>query len=130
MFQTLMQKISKKQWKKTSKFCKKTELGSLYLCLERVIGSKWVFVIKKARMSTTANIKFLLARRHRLLRKYSISVRNESIMILLSIASKENIKTVNIDLKTAFLYGKLQEEIYLRPPEGYIEKSDILSKLQ
>ena len=29
-----------------------------------------------------------------------------------------------VDVKTAFLYGKLDEEIYMQQPEGFVEKGN------
>ena len=48
-------------------------------------------------------------------------VRYESIRILLAIAAKDDLEIAKFDVKTAFLYGELQEEIYMQQPEGYIK---------
>jgi hypothetical protein len=42
----------------------------------------------------------------------------KSINILLSFAASENLDISSIDVKTAFLYSPLKEEIYLRRPSG------------
>ena len=46
----------------------------------------------------------------------------ESIKILLVIAAKKYYEIAQFDVKTAFLYGDLQEEVYLQQPPGYIQK--------
>lgn len=37
----------------------------------------------------------------------------------LAIAAARNLEILQIDVKTAFLYGKLKEEIFMRQPEGF-----------
>ena len=51
-------------------------------------------------------------------------VRYESIRILLAITAKEDYEIAKFDVKTAFLYGELQEEIYLQQPEGFINEEN------
>lgn len=52
------------------------------------------------------------------------------IWIILSIAANEDLEMMKFDVRTAFTYGELEEDIYLLPPEGFIEKNDIVYKLQ
>ena len=44
----------------------------------------------------------------------------KSIRILLAIASHYNYEIWKMDVKTAFLYGNLTEEVYMTQPEGFI----------
>lgn len=60
---------------------------------------------------------------------YRKVVRYGTIRILQSIVVKEQLEIVKFDIKTAFLHGELQEEIYLLRPEGDIEKGDIVYNL-
>ncbi|CAK9796221.1 Retrovirus-related Pol polyprotein from transposon TNT 1-94 [Anthophora plagiata] len=93
---------------------------------KRVIGCKWVFSIKK---DAAGNLKRYKARlvakgfRQRAGINYFDTftpvVRYESIRILLAIAAKKDYEIMKFDVKTAFLYGDLQEEIYLDQPPGY-----------
>ena len=46
-------------------------------------------------------------------------VRYESLRILLAMTAKRNYELMKFDVKTAFLNGDLQEEIYLEQPPGY-----------
>ena len=45
--------------------------------------------------------------------------RLESIRILLAIASHLNFKLYQMDVKSAFLNGMLQEEAYVEQPKGF-----------
>ena len=45
----------------------------------------------------------------------------ESIRILLAIASYLNFKLYQIDVKSAFLNGMLQEEVYVEQPKGFVD---------
>ncbi|KAI0992496.1 hypothetical protein K3495_g15689, partial [Podosphaera aphanis] len=46
-------------------------------------------------------------------------VRFDSLRLLLAISAHRGWKPRQLDIKTAFLYGKLNEEIYMELPEGY-----------
>jgi len=50
---------------------------------------------------------------------YSPVVRYDSLRTVLSIAAARDLDIIQLDIKTAFLYGELEEEIYLEQPEGY-----------
>ena len=47
--------------------------------------------------------------------------RLESIRILLAIASHLNFKLYKMDVKSTFLNGMLQEEVYVEQPKGIID---------
>ena len=47
--------------------------------------------------------------------------RLESIRMLLAIASHLNFKLYQMDVKSAFLNGMLQEEVYVEQPKGFID---------
>jgi Reverse transcriptase (RNA-dependent DNA polymerase) len=42
----------------------------------------------------------------------------ESIRIIISLAAKYDLELDQMDVATAYLNGKLEEEIYLQPPDG------------
>jgi len=41
------------------------------------------------------------------------------VQLLLAVAALENLDIQSIDIKTAYLYGDLDEEIYMEQPEGF-----------
>ena len=47
--------------------------------------------------------------------------RLESIRILLAIASHLNFKLYQMDVKSAFLNGMLQEEVYVEQPKSFVD---------
>ncbi|RVW33033.1 Retrovirus-related Pol polyprotein from transposon TNT 1-94 [Vitis vinifera] len=57
---------------------------------------------------------------------FSPVVKHKSIRVLLAMVSVFNLELDQLDVKTAFLHGNLEEEIYMRQPEGFVdsEKSD------
>ena len=55
---------------------------------------------------------------------YSPVTRITSIRMLIAIASIYNLEIHQMDVKTAFLNGDLDEEIYMEQPEGFISKGN------
>ena len=51
---------------------------------------------------------------------YSPVTRITSIRMLLALAAVHDLKIYQIDVKTTFLNGELEEEIYMEQPEGFI----------
>ncbi len=51
---------------------------------------------------------------------YSPVVKHHSIRLVLAIVAAFDLEMVQLDIKTAFLYGELKETIYMRQPEGYV----------
>jgi hypothetical protein len=47
-------------------------------------------------------------------------VKLSTFRLCLAIAAAENLEILQIDVKTAFLYGRLKEVIYMRQPEGFV----------
>ena len=47
--------------------------------------------------------------------------RLQSIRILLAIAIHLNFKLYQMDVKSAFLNGMLQEEVYVEQPKGFVD---------
>jgi Reverse transcriptase (RNA-dependent DNA polymerase) len=51
---------------------------------------------------------------------YSPVVKHDSLRTVLSISAAQDLEMLQLDIKTAFLYGDLEEEIYLEQPEGFV----------
>ena len=43
-------------------------------------------------------------------------------MLVLAIVASKRLKVHHMDVKSAFLHGDLEEEIYMKQPEGFIEE--------
>jgi hypothetical protein len=55
-----------------------------------------------------------------------------TIRIVLSIVAAENLHLEQLDVKTAFLHGELEEEIYMQQPYGFTVqgKESLVCKLR
>lgn len=104
---------------------KGTRLGKL--SKKRVIGCKWVYK-KKPGIPGVEDPRF----KSRLVAKgysqvegvdynevFAPVVKHVSIRLILSLVVKEYLHLMQLDMKTAFLNGTLEEEIYMEQPEGY-----------
>ena len=49
-------------------------------------------------------------------------VKMKSIRIVLSIAVSMDLEIKQLDVKTTFLHGELDEDIYMQQPKGFVEK--------
>uniref|UniRef100_A0A5S6QZ02 Reverse transcriptase Ty1/copia-type domain-containing protein n=1 Tax=Trichuris muris TaxID=70415 RepID=A0A5S6QZ02_TRIMR len=93
---------------------------------KRTISAKWVF---KAKHDDQGNIHTykarLVARGFSQIhgRDYDETfapvVRHETVRILFAVAAMKKMHVRHIDVKTAYLNGKLDEELYLEPPAGF-----------
>ncbi|KAG8502473.1 hypothetical protein CXB51_000399 [Gossypium anomalum] len=50
---------------------------------------------------------------------FSPVVKHSSILILLALVAQYDLELVQLDVKTAFLHGDLEEEIYMTQPDGF-----------
>jgi Reverse transcriptase (RNA-dependent DNA polymerase) len=48
-------------------------------------------------------------------------VRYDSLRVIITIAAERDLELYQLDVKTAFLNGVIDEEIYIAQPEGYVE---------
>ena len=51
---------------------------------------------------------------------YAPVARIESIRILLAFANHHNITLYQMDIKSAFLNGEIEEEVYVKQPPGFV----------
>lgn len=108
---------------KTWKLCKLPEDRT-------AIGCKWVY---KAKEDTKGKVRFkarLVAQGFT--QRYGLDydqifapvARQATFRTLLAIASKEKYVVKHLDFKTAFLNGKIKEEIYMKQPPGFIKNEE------
>jgi hypothetical protein len=50
---------------------------------------------------------------------FSPVVRFETVRLVLALAALQNWSTTGLNVKSAYLYGTLDEEIYMEQPEGF-----------
>nr|GEV96914.1 putative ribonuclease H-like domain-containing protein [Tanacetum cinerariifolium] len=95
---------------------------------KKVIGTKWVYRNKKDERGVVAKNKArLVAQGHRQEEGidydevFALVARIEVIRIFLASASYIGFIVYQMDMKSAFLYGKINEEVYVSPPLGFID---------
>lgn len=102
----------------------------------RPIKCKWVYKVK---LGPNGNVERYKAR---LVAKGYSQIENvdyketfapvasmTTIRILFAVANQHDMDIVNFDVKTAFLYGDLEETIYLEHPDGYPNPNNRVCKL-
>ncbi|KAE8686610.1 Detected protein of unknown function [Hibiscus syriacus] len=107
---------------------------------KKAIGCKWVYA-KTDVFPNKNNIRY----KARLVAKgyaqtegvdynevFSPVVKHSSIRILLALVAQLDLELVQMDVKTAFLHGDLDEEIYMTQPDGFkvAEKEEMVCKLE
>ena len=93
-----------------------------------VIGTKWIFKNKSNEHGTIIRNKSrLVAQGYTQVEgidfdeTFATVAKLESIRILLAIASHLNFKLYQMDVKSAFLNGMLQEEVYVEQPKSFVD---------
>ena len=91
------------------------------------VGSKWVFKVK-----TNADGSIERCKAHLVAQGYSQKegldydetlspvVQSESVHSVIALMSKNGLKLHQMDITTAFLNGDLEEEVYMKQPEGFL----------
>lgn len=102
----------------------------------KVIDNKWVFKIKHNSAGDVQRFKARLVIRG-FTQQYGIDytetfspvVKLTSVRLILAIAASQGLKLKQFDVETAFLYGSLNEEIYMCQPKGYEDNTNRVCKL-
>ena len=101
------------------------------------LTSKWVFELKKDKDGNITRYRArLVVRGHKqkagidYQEVFSPVAKPETIRMLLAYAAAHDLEIQQIDVRTAFLYGDLEEELYMAPPEGYDFGGDKVWKLK
>jgi hypothetical protein len=95
----------------------------------KLVGCKWVFNKKLRPDGTIEKYKARLVAKGYAQKEgenyfdtYSSVVRSTTIHVLLSLDPSHGLLVHQIDVKTTFLNGELEEEIYIDQPDGFIAK--------
>ena len=88
---------------------------------QKVIKNRWVFDVKsdgrkKARLVAKG---FSQVKGLDFDQVFSPVVHFETVRLMLALAALENWYITGLDVRSAYLYGKLDEEIYMEQPEGF-----------
>lgn len=93
----------------------------------KAIKSKWIFTIKAGHNNNPTRFKARLVAKGYTQKQgieydetYAPVVKHDSLWILLSTDASLNLEMIQLDVKTAFLYGVVKEELYLEQPEGFV----------
>ncbi|KAA0031828.1 copia protein [Cucumis melo var. makuwa] len=96
---------------------------------KKAVGVKWVLKIKKNEKGEVERYKARLVAKGYYQRKgidydevFAPVARLETIRLLIALAAQNNWKIFQMDVKSAFLNGYLEEEVYLEQPPGYSVK--------
>lgn len=103
------------------------------------VGSKWVFKVKTGADGSIERYKArLVAQGYS--QKFGTDydetfcpvIRLESLRALIALAVQNDLELHQIDVTTAFLNGELEEEVYMKQPEGFIKrgKEHLVCKLK
>ncbi|UYV73960.1 hypothetical protein LAZ67_11001597 [Cordylochernes scorpioides] len=97
----------------------------------KVINSKWVYSTKKTPTDGIYKRKARLVavgcnQRYGVDYKESFSpvLKKESLRTIVALATQQNLTIKTYDVKTAYLYGELKETVYMRQPDGFIQKGE------
>lgn len=104
---------------------------------QRVIDNKWVFKVKKNPDDTIDRYKARLVCRG-FNQEYGIDymetfapvVRFDSLRAILAIVAERKMHMLQFDVKTAFLNGELEEDVFMKQPTGFDDNSGRVCKLQ
>lgn len=96
---------------------------------KKALENRWIFRVKQESNSTSPRYKARLVVKGFRQRKgvdfneiFSPVVKMSSIRTVLSLAATLDLEVEQMDVKTAFLHGDLEEEIYMKQPDGFLVK--------
>uniref|UniRef100_A0AAV1UTQ2 Polyprotein n=1 Tax=Peronospora matthiolae TaxID=2874970 RepID=A0AAV1UTQ2_9STRA len=101
---------------------------------KKAVGCKWVFKIKRDPSGAIIKFKARLVAKGFTQRPgidteiFAPVARKKSINAVLAIAAAEDLEAENVDVDTAFLYGDVEEEIYMDQPDGFEDEESPTKK--
>jgi transposase InsO family protein len=92
----------------------------------KVLPVRWVYVLKKDEDGNIVRFKARVVVKGYMQQEgldydetYAPVCRQETRRALIAISAQEGMHLEHLDVKTAFLYGELEEEVYTEPPPGF-----------
>ena len=96
---------------------------------KRALVNKWIYKVKTREVGITPKYKARIVVKGFEQKKgvdfdeiFASIVKMKSIRIVLSIAVSMDLEIKQLDVKTTFLHGELDEDIYMQQPKGFVEK--------
>ena len=103
----------------------------------KLVQCKWIYKTKIAVDGTTTKYKARLVEKgySRVQgldynETFSPVARMDSIRLVLAIVASKRWELHHMDVKSAFLHGYLEEEIYMKQPEGFIDDPSLVCRLR
>ncbi|KAI5318095.1 hypothetical protein L3X38_037803 [Prunus dulcis] len=93
-----------------------------------IVGCKWIFKIKKNADGTISRYKARLVAQG-FSQEYGLDseetfspvVRHTTVRLILGLAVNFQWELRQLDVKNAFLHGELQEEVFMKQPQGFVD---------
>ena len=131
-FREAMKSTSGDEWRKACQAEYDTLTGyGTWTLIDRpqnvnVVGNRWVFRIKRDNVGKIDRYKARLVAQGfsqipgiDFTETYSPTIRFTSIRFILALASRYDLELRQVDVKGAYLNGRLNETVYMRQPEGF-----------
>ncbi|KAI4334908.1 hypothetical protein L6164_013610 [Bauhinia variegata] len=81
---------------------------------KKALKNKWVFIVKGFNQKKGIDYEEI----------FTLVVKMSSIRVVLGLTASLNLEVEQLDVKTTFLHGDLEEEIYMEQPEGFAAKGE------
>ncbi|KAI3753573.1 hypothetical protein L2E82_25630 [Cichorium intybus] len=98
----------------------------------KAIGLKWMYKVKRDPSGKIVKYKARLVAKGYVQKRgvdydevYAPVARIETVRVILALAGSNGWRVHHLDVKSAFLNGTLEEEVYVSQPEGYTKKDEI-----
>jgi hypothetical protein len=103
---------------------------------KKVLQGRWVFTVKRDEHGHIQRYKSRFCAKGYMQREgvdfnevYAPTSKHVTLRALLAVAAEQDLEVHQMDIKTAFLHGELEEEIYIEQPKGF-ELPGMVCRLQ